>query len=88
MPASSSPPKGGLVTITSKRFFSPISFSGFFKALSRRMFGFSMPCSSRFIVPSRYGSGFFSTPNNVSLCSLILILGVFRLRLEILIGLD
>ena len=55
MPRSSSPPKGGLVRITSTRSWSPISLSGNRRLFSGSICGLSSPCSSRFIWPSRYG---------------------------------
>ncbi len=53
MPASSSPPKGGLVAITSTRSSPVISRIGDDRVLRSSTAGREMPCSSRFITPSR-----------------------------------
>ena len=53
MPASSSPPKGGSVRITSTRCSSPISVSRWWSALPESMRGAWTPCSSRFNCASR-----------------------------------
>ena len=53
MPFSSSPPKGGLVRMTSTRSLSPISVSLKRRLLPGSICGESRPCSSRFIWQSR-----------------------------------
>ena len=88
MPRSSSPPKGGLVRITSTRSFSPISVSLKRSALPGSICGASRPCRSRFICARRYGSGLGSQPKSDCVCSSLAVGDGVHLLAEVLERLD
>ena len=88
MPRSSSPPKGGLVRITSTRSLSPISLSLKRRLLPRIDLRRLQPVQEQVHLASRYGSGFASPPKMLCFCRTVAVLDRLALLLQVLERLD